>query len=901
MNNEETNEGTKKDVFYSLVSINSSIPNTAPFTLPSSVKSGNDTLHNIELEVVVLPAGMPAYKMISHIKTHSNSSADATNNQNTTDLTSEYSKLATIPGPTLVVDEGDLVNVNIKDKNGNIQTSEEFVASKPGTFLYMDNSKEGETGLFGAVIVNPEDRLTTGLVKGKIQELSLNEIDKEIILFMVGSTFWSMEIDNHDNNRQIPLWTNPNIGGVMEQKLRFHVLGVGHAGNPAGHQHTFHLHAHRWVDPGTNDIIDVKQIIPGKTHSFVIDVGEGVGPGQWTYHCHVFAHMEAGMMGGFKVVSGNPAINVPSEPGASPYKNFAAFELTDQPAKWFTNLAGDITNTGTRSLAVINKTGTVNFMMSDVSGVHTVTSFVYPKNATNMPFDEVTAYAGGGIVKLDDPGLYVFGCKLHPFMLGAVISDDPSTQGLDLGDEITLINGVTVPTSSDLATRLLKTFFTFTAPNNWQNYTSSLSSQPWSVSYPDVDVRITNGTVVNLKDTLENRYGQNLTLDSLSKPDTAGIGEVWVNTQFEETSSKTKPGTASAVNATTWEVTRKVALPEINMNNAHNMWTDKDQDLIYTTQWFDNKTSVFDRDTGRLVKNIQVGGDPSHVMTSTETDELMVVLHGEQGVAVLGPKGESIKRVIPMQFPGQDPSHPHGHWMSADDRYMVTPDEFAGTATIYDMTADKIIEKVKTGHSPIAVGMTPNGNKSYISDFFDSTISVVNTANGTLTKKINLLENYEPISGNVSGPIGFLPIQTPVSPDGQYLVTANTGSATITIVDTETDELIKDLPCSTGCHGVNFGAKKDGGYYAYVTSSFSNDLIIVDGDPNNDGDPKDAEIAGRINLVGSPETQTDDKVSALAGTGGMGVLPIPIVYNGWVQNLPEEWKTKLTEEQQDPS
>ncbi|MGB7633789.1 MAG: beta-propeller fold lactonase family protein [Nitrososphaeraceae archaeon] len=904
MNNEETNEGIKKNVFYSLVSINSSIPDTAPFTLPSSVKSGNNTLHNIELEVVVLPTGMPAYKMISHIETHSNSSASATDNYNATDLTSKYSKLATIPGPTLVVDEGDLVKVDIKDKNGNIQTSEEFVASKPGTFLYMDNSKEGENGLFGAVIVNPADKLTTGLVKGKIQELSLNEIDKEIILFMVGSTFWGMEIDNHDNNRQIPLWTNPNIGGVIEQKFRFHVLGVGHAGNPAGHQHTFHLHAHRWVDPGTNDIIDVKQIIPGRTHSFVIDVGDGVGPGQWTYHCHVFAHMEAGMMGGFKVVSGDPAINIPSQPGASPYKNFAAFELTDKPAKWFTNLAGDITNTGTRSLAVINKTGTVNFMMSDVSGVHTVTSFVYPKNATNMPFDEITAYAGGGIVKLDDPGLYVFGCKLHPFMLGAVISDDPSTKGLDLGDEITLINGVTVPTSSDLATRLLKTFFTFTAPDNWQNYTSSSSSStplPWNISYPDVDVRITNGTVVNLKDTLESRYGQNLTLDVLDKPDGEGIGEVWVNTQFEETANKTKPGTASAVNATTWELAKKVALPEINMNNAHNMWTDKDQNLIYTTQWFDNKTSIFDRDTGRLIKNVEVGNDPSHVMTSTKTDELMVVLHGEQGVAVLAPKGESVKQVIPMQFPGQDPSHPHGHWMSADDHYMVTPDEFAGTATIYDMMADKIMGKVKTGHSPIAVGMTPDGNKSYVSDFFDSTISVVGTANGTLIKKINLLENYDPISGNVSGPIGFLPIQTPVSPDGQYMVTANTGSATITIVDTETDELIKDLPCSTGCHGVNFGAKKDGGYYAYVSSSFSNDLIIVDGDPNNDGDPHDAEIAGRISLVGSPEIQIDDKVNALAGMGGMGVLPVPIVYNGWVQNLPQEWKAKLTVEQQNPS
>ena len=138
-------------------------------------------------------------------------------------------------------------------------------------------------------------------------------------------------------------------------------------------------------------------------------------------------------------------------------------------------------------------------------------------------------------------------------------------------------------------------------------------------------------------------------------------------------------------------------------------------------------------------------------MTGTKTDELMVVLHGEQGVTVLGPKGESIERVIPMQFPGQDPSHPHGHWMSADDNYMVTPDEFAGTATIYNMMTDKIVGKVKIGHSPIAVGMTPYGNKSYISDFFDRTVSIIDTANGTLIKKINLLENYDPISGMLVG------------------------------------------------------------------------------------------------------------------------------------------------------
>ena len=38
-------------------------------------------------------------------------------------------------------------------------TSEEFIASIPGTFLYIDDSEDGENGLFGAVIVNPKSNL----------------------------------------------------------------------------------------------------------------------------------------------------------------------------------------------------------------------------------------------------------------------------------------------------------------------------------------------------------------------------------------------------------------------------------------------------------------------------------------------------------------------------------------------------------------------------------------------------------------------------------------------------------------------------------------------------------------------------------------------------------------------
>ena len=851
------------------------------------LNSSSTTVHDIAIKEQVLPDGEPAYKMIKHIV------------NNSMDVTGNYSNLATIPGPAIVINDGDKVHVAIQHLDGNT-TRELFVASHPGTFVYQDDEL-GDIGLYGVVIVNPKDGMTEALVDGKITTIPLDEIDKDVLLFMVGSTFWGMEISK--NGTQIPLWTNPVPVAQENQKIRFHVMGIGPSSNPNGHSHTFHLHAHRWVDPGTSNIIDVKELHPGTSHVFVVDAGDGVGPGDWQFHCHVFAHMEAGMMSTFKVFAANTTLTEntatqPSIPGASPYHNFATFSISDEPGKWFKNIKGDISNTGSESLAIINKSGTVNFMMDGTNGVHTITGIIYPKNATHMPFNQMLAYKGGAIIKLEDPGLYVFACSLHPFMLAAVIVDDPNTKGLDLGEELTLVNGATIPTNSDLALRLLRTFFIATSPSNWQDYSNIF--QPWSVSYPDVDARITNGSVVNVKDVLESTYGQNLTLTPLSNPITPAVGEIWIDTQFEKTAGKTKPGTATAINGTTWNVSKKVSLPQIDMNNPHNMWTDRDQDLIYQTQWFDNRTTIFNRTTGELIKDIQVGDDPSHVMTGTKTDDLYIALNGEDGVTVISPNPEfELQKFILLQPPASPSTHPHGHWMSADDKYMVTPDEHTGTATVYDMEKDKIIGKVKTGVSPVAVGMIPDGSKSYVADFFDSTISVIDTANATLLKKINLLANYGPISGNVTGPMGFLPIQTPVSPDGQYMVTANTGG-TITILDTDTDQVIKDLPCDPGCHGVNFGAKKGGGYYAYVSSTFSNEAIVVDGDPNNDGNPEDAKIAGKVLLVASPNTKTDDKIIDLEGTGGQGVLAIPNVYDGWVQNLPSYWSSLLTEEQQNP-
>ena len=513
-----------------------------------------------------------------------------------------------------------------------------------------------------------------------------------------------------------------------------------------------------------------------------------------------------------------------------------------------------------------------------------------------MPFT-TEPRKGGDSVVLTMPGLYVFSCGIHPYMFGAVIVDNPSTAGLDLGNFISLINGITVPSSSDLATRLLRTFFIATNPGNWQNYASSA---PWHVTYPNVDVRVDIG-VVNLPAVLNARYGNEIPLAPIRHPVTPAVGQVWVATQFETTSGKTKPGTVTAINGANWQVARKVALPSINMNNPHNLWTDRNQNLIYATQWFDHRLTVFNRLTGALVRNVSVGESPAHVMTRTDTDQVHVTNNGDvrtDAVMELAPLATGVERRIDIGA-----GNPHAHWMSHDGHKMVTPNVLTGDTTQFDFPTDRIESILPSGtpfSHPLATGMMPDASKYYVANLLDSTITVINMHTRTVINTINLIADYEPVTGTISGPVGALPIQTPVAPNGKTMVTANTLTGTILVTDTQTDTLAAMLGCDPGCHGVQYGAKQGGGYYAYVASKFSNRLLVVDPDPNGDGNGSDAAIVGSVGLFASSGTLRDATITGNAGMGGQGILPIPVVYNGWVQNLPASWKNQLTPAQRNP-
>jgi DNA-binding beta-propeller fold protein YncE len=597
------------------------------------------------------------------------------------------------------------------------------------------------------------------------------------------------------------------------------------------------------------------------------------------------------------------------------------FNLTDEPGSWYDS---GLTLFGGKSLAVIEmlpgvKTS-VTFNVSPESGSdtgHTATSLIRPTGAANI--DQAGGFTGTKTYPITEPGLYAFTCKIHPYMLGAIVADDPLTPGVDFGDQsiVKMYDGNTVvPTFSDIIFRLVKTFFTATVTDNWQRYLPT-QSVTWDPVYPTAPIltRKADGTPALLPslDAFFQSYFHEPTVlpPGNQKPATPGVGEVWVDTQFEQTVGKTKPGTATAIDVENWKVTKKAALPNVNMNNPHNMWTDKDQEVIYQTEWFSNKLDVFDRETLDFIRQIEVGPGPSHVMTRTDTDQLHVALNGGNAVIELSPGGTKIDRTLAATRDGDPIAHPHAHWMSSDGQRMVTPNPNSGDATLFDVPSGKIVQKPKLSDTPIASSMAPDDSKYYIANLLGNSISCVSMdvnlpacggGDGPVVRKtIRLDSNYDLVTGpKDGGAVGLLPIQIPVSPDGQYMLVANTSSGKIAVIDTETDALVKYLPCDPGCHGINFGAKKGGGYYGYVSNKFSNRMFAIDGDPNGDGNPADAAIVGSLVLDTTSGVKTDDAIRGLAGTGGQGVLAIPLVYNGWVQNLPPSWSSKLSCQQRNP-
>jgi len=487
---------------------------------------------------------------------------------------------------------------------------------------------------------------------------------------------------------------------------------------------------------------------------------------------------------------------------------------------------------------------------AETTSIHTIT-FVTRVTDLQLNMDEeftaktITLLTPGGKSSVWTPeaGVYVYVCAIHPYMTGVISAGVP-------------YNAITGEMGTGEKDPTVLKF----AP--WYP-----SVAPWQDQRPFRDA-----------------------------PATPGVGEVWVDTQFEVLPDpnsptgrfgKSWPGTVTVVDASTWEVTDKISE---GLNNPHNLMSDlwqNDKNVIQSN-WHDDYLTLIDARTKEVLKNyIQTGPNPAHVAWTEDNIVIAGVNAGAElqlfdGAQITDPDVpaseikpiDTIKASIPL-------AGPHGFWYK--DRLISVPYHLANHMVIVGL--DERAELF----APINISELPDDITDDPDDTIGSGIDLASylgpEINGhrfwvtteVLLSHAKLLQGrlliYD-IGSSVGGPtspafvkmleVGSIPIQSPVTPDGRYVVTANAGgigvkaSITVTELDynnPQNSRVVTTLPGYPGSHGVEYGFKKGGGLYAYVTSKFAPVLQVVDLTTST------PTLAGEVDLGN--------------GWGGMGVMPHP--------------------------
>lgn len=219
-----------------------------------------------------------------------------------------------VPGPTLVVHEGERVVIDFRNAmnvadtihlhgiHGGSDTMDgvagmsqplvepggsfryAFVANQPGTFIYHshDNESMVNSGLYGAIVVlpahpRPEERVQRDDVE------------------MLSS--WSVQstVENHFtiNGKEYPATTPIEVRKGDRVRLRWINMS-------SENMHTMHTHGHdqlviaRDAQPvPTRDLEDTVLLGPGQRLDAVVLANQQ--PGNWAVHCHVLDHTEDAM------------------------------------------------------------------------------------------------------------------------------------------------------------------------------------------------------------------------------------------------------------------------------------------------------------------------------------------------------------------------------------------------------------------------------------------------------------------------------------------------------------------------------------------------------------------------------------------------------------------------------
>jgi len=220
----------------------------------------------------------------------------------------------------------------------------------------------------------------------------------------------------------------------------------------------------------------------------------------------------------------------------------------------------------------------------------------------------------------------------------------------------------------------------------------------------------------------------------------------------------------------------------------------------------------YDIDTGKLIKKIEVGKHPGHIVFTQDNKYVLVTNNQDNNVSVIDAKTYKLINNISVG------KGPHGFRISKDSKFAYVANMGEDTVSVVDIKNNKELRKIKVGNTPITTAITSDGK---------TLIATINAENSLAVVDLST-DKVEKIA------VGVGPAQVYIQPDNKYAFVANQGtektpSNTVTKIDIATMKVVATIETGKGSHGV---VTSQDNKIVYVTNMYDNTVSVIDNTTN---------------------------------------------------------------------
>lgn len=222
--------------------------------------------------------------------------------------------------------------------------------------------------------------------------------------------------------------------------------------------------------------------------------------------------------------------------------------------------------------------------------------------------------------------------------------------------------------------------------------------------------------------------------------------------------------------------------------------------------------SIIDRDTYRVVKTLQVGDYPHHMIVSLDGRYLYVGNTHSDTISAIDLATETIAKTIPLL-------DPYNLYYSPDHKLLVTTCTRLGRVEVHAVdewseigkaTGWKRVARIPTGKDPNHFAFSPDGHFMYVSNEYSHQLSVLDLHEHKLVRQVNP---------------GRRPVDVSLAPGGKTLFVAVYGEGWVTAYDTESFKELERIPTGAGAHGM---AMSVDGKTLFVSNRNASSVSVID-------------------------------------------------------------------------